>query len=59
MSLDMTVAARQAMLDSLDEEIEAQDALATQLRLQQLMVGAGTALGVAISSALTVLLFLR
>jgi hypothetical protein len=58
MSLDMTVGAREAALDS-TEEIEAEAAPATPIWLQDLMLVGATALGLLFSSALGVLLFLR
>jgi hypothetical protein len=59
MSLDMTVGAREASLDSTDEDFEAQAASAARLWLQHLMVAAATALGVIVSSAAGIVLFLR
>ena len=59
MSLDMTVGAREAALDSIDDEIEAQTAAATPVWLADLMMVAATVLGVMVCSALGVLLFLR
>ena len=59
MSLDMTVGAREAALDSTDDEIEAQSASAMPVWLADLMMVAATALGVVLCSAFGVLLFLR
>ena len=59
MSLDMTVGAREAALDSTDDEIEAQTAAATPVWLADLMMVATTTFGVMLCSALGVLLFLR
>jgi hypothetical protein len=60
MSLDMTVGAREAALDSNDDEIEAPSiAAATPVWLANLMMVAATAAGVTMCSALGVLLFLR
>ena len=59
MSLDMTVGAREAALDSTDDEIEAQTAAATPVWLADLMMVATTTLGVTLCSALGVLLFLH
>jgi hypothetical protein len=59
MSLDMTVGAREAALDSSDDDIETQAAAATPVWLADLMMVAATALGVMLCSALGVLLFLR
>jgi hypothetical protein len=59
MSLDMTIGAREAALDSTDDEIEAQAVAATPVWLADLMMGAATTLGVMLCSALGVLLFLR
>ena len=59
MSLDMTVGAHEAALDSTDDEIGAQTAAATPVWLADLMTVAGTGFGVMLSSALGVLLFLR
>jgi hypothetical protein len=59
MSLDMTVGAREAALDSSDDDIETQAAAATPVWLGDLMMVAATALGVMLCSALGVLLFLR
>jgi hypothetical protein len=59
MSLDMTVGAREAALDSSDDDIETQAAVATPVWLADLMMVAATALGVMLCSALGVLLFLR
>ena len=59
MSLDMTVGARDAALDSTDE-IETQTSSGMPVWLaDQMMVVAATALGVMLCSALGVLLFLR
>ena len=59
MSLDMTVGPRQAALDSAQQQIDEEAAPAAPLWLQDLILVAATALGVTISSALAVLLFLR
>ena len=59
MSLDMTVGAREAALDSTDDEIEAQTAAATPVWLADLMMVATTTFGVMLCSALGVLLFLH
>ena len=59
MSLDMTVDAREAALDSTDDEIEAQTAIATPVWLDDLMMVATTTFGVMLCSALGVLLFLH
>jgi hypothetical protein len=59
MSLDMTVGAREAALDSSDDDIETQAAAATPVWLADLMMVAATALSVMLCSALGVLLFLR
>jgi hypothetical protein len=59
MSLDMTVGAREAALDSTDGEIEAQSASAPPDWLADLMMVATTSFGVMLCSALGVLLFLR
>ena len=58
MSLDMTVGAHEAALDSTDDEIGAQTA-ATPVWLADLMMVAATGFGVMLSTALGVLLFLR
>jgi len=59
MSLDMTVGAREAALDSTNDEIEAQTASARPVWLADLMMMGAIALGVTLCSALGVLLFLR
>jgi hypothetical protein len=59
MSLGMTVGAREAALDSTDEEIEAQAAPPTPLWLIDLIGVAVTTVGVLVCSALGVVLFLR
>jgi hypothetical protein len=59
MSLDMTVGARGAALDSTDDEIEAQTAASAPVWLADQMMMAATALGVMLCSALGVLLFLH
>ena len=59
MSLDMTLGAREAALDSTDDEIEAQAAAATSVWLAGLMMVAATTFGVMLCSAFGVLLFLR
>jgi hypothetical protein len=59
MSLDMTMATREAALDSEAEQIETEAAPAVPLWLQDLFVTTATAFGVLLSSALGVLLFLR
>jgi hypothetical protein len=59
MSLDMTIGAREAALDSTDDEIEAQASAATPVWFADLMMRAATTLGVMLCSALGVLLFLR
>ena len=59
MSLDLTVGAREAALDSSDDDIETQSTAATPVWLADLMMVAATALGVMLCSALGVLLFLR
>jgi hypothetical protein len=59
MSLDMTVGARQATLDSADAEIEEQTAAAMPVWLADLMMVATTGIGVLLCSAAGVLLFLR
>jgi hypothetical protein len=59
MSLDMTVGAREAAIDSSDDEIETQAAAATPVWLADRMMVAGTTLGVVVCSTLGVLLFLR
>ena len=59
MSLDMAVGAREAAIDSSDDEIELQTATAMPVRLADLMMVAATTLGVMSCAALGVLLFLR
>ncbi|MCX7314940.1 MAG: hypothetical protein WCG92_04515 [Hyphomicrobiales bacterium] len=59
MSLDMTVGAREAALDSIADETDAGAATAMRPSLQSLMVTAATGVGVTISAALGVVLFLR
>ena len=59
MSLDMTVGAREAALDSTNDEIEAQTASARPVGLADLMMTGATTFGVTLCSALGVLLFLR
>jgi hypothetical protein len=59
MSLDMTVGAREAALDTTDDEIETQAAFARPVWLANLMTVATTTFGVILCSALGVLLFLR
>jgi hypothetical protein len=59
MSLDMTVDAREAAIDSSDDEIELQTATAMPVGLADLMMVAATTLGVMVCSALGLLLFLR
>jgi len=57
MSIDMTMATREAVLES-DERIEA-SAPATPIWLQDTLAITGTAFGVLLSSVVGVLLFLR
>ena len=59
MSLDMTVGAREAAIDSSDDEIESQTVTEMPVRLADLMMVAATTLGVMVCSTLGVLLFLR
>jgi hypothetical protein len=59
MSLDITVGAREAALDSTDDEIETQTAAAAPVWLAGPMMVAAPAFGVLLCSALGVLLFLR
>jgi hypothetical protein len=59
MSLDMTVGAREAALDTTDDEIETQAASATPVWLADVMMMGAIALGVTMCSTLGVLLFLR
>jgi hypothetical protein len=59
MSLDMTAGIRESALDSAEDEFETQTAVATPVRLPDLMMVAATAFGVALCSALGLLLFLR
>ena len=59
MSLDMTVGAREAALDSTDDEIEAQTVAATPVWLADLMMVAAATFGVMLCSSLGVLLFLH
>jgi len=59
MSLDMIIGAREAALDSADDEIEAQSASAPPDWLADLLIVATTTFGVMLCSGLGVLLFLR
>ena len=59
MSLDMTVGAREAVLGSANDEIEAQTTSARPVWLASLMMVAMITFGVTLCSALGVLLFLH
>jgi hypothetical protein len=59
MSLDMTMARREATFDSAPGRIEADAGPAAQFWTRDLLVTAATICGMLLSSALGVLLFLR
>jgi hypothetical protein len=59
MSLNMTMGRREAALDAMAEQVEAEAAPVARLWLQDLLVVTGTALGVLLSALLGVLLFMH
>jgi hypothetical protein len=56
---DISMVAREAALDSDDDRLETVVSLDDQLWLRQMLVAAATGIGVAVSAALSVAIFLR